>query len=105
MPNVPSQGGLFNWELSPISICPGLDIDGLYRVSGNLATIQKLRYKVEHGMVTHSDSGGQWGITPLEGQRDRAVAGEGTAGDPHPSLGLWTQLRCCPTPRRAAGPG
>lgn len=27
----------------------GLDIDGLYRVSGNLATIQKLRYKVDHG--------------------------------------------------------
>ncbi|XP_060111846.1 rho GTPase-activating protein 27 [Heteronotia binoei] len=26
----------------------GLDIDGLYRVSGNLATIQKLRYKVDH---------------------------------------------------------
>ncbi|XP_054849523.1 rho GTPase-activating protein 27 isoform X2 [Eublepharis macularius] len=25
----------------------GLDIDGLYRVSGNLATIQKLRYKVD----------------------------------------------------------
>lgn len=28
---------------------PGLDIDGLYRISGNLATIQKLRYKVDHG--------------------------------------------------------
>ncbi|XP_067168148.1 rho GTPase-activating protein 27 isoform X2 [Apteryx mantelli] len=28
----------------------GLDIDGLYRVSGNLATIQKLRYKVDHDM-------------------------------------------------------
>ncbi|XP_053068613.1 rho GTPase-activating protein 27 isoform X2 [Acinonyx jubatus] len=27
---------------------PGLDIDGLYRISGNLATIQKLRYKVDH---------------------------------------------------------
>ncbi|CAM4716293.1 unnamed protein product [Caretta caretta] len=27
----------------------GLDIDGLYRISGNLATIQKLRYKVDHG--------------------------------------------------------
>ncbi|XP_017404814.1 rho GTPase-activating protein 27 isoform X1 [Cebus imitator] len=26
----------------------GLDIDGLYRISGNLATIQKLRYKVDH---------------------------------------------------------
>ncbi|XP_075132897.1 rho GTPase-activating protein 27 [Leptodactylus fuscus] len=27
----------------------GLDIDGLYRISGNLAVIQKLRYKVDHG--------------------------------------------------------
>ncbi|NXH98148.1 RHG27 protein, partial [Pachycephala philippinensis] len=35
----------------------GLDIDGLYRVSGNLATIQKLRYKVEHGTATRGDSG------------------------------------------------
>nr|XP_033774630.1 rho GTPase-activating protein 27 isoform X2 [Geotrypetes seraphini] len=26
----------------------GLDIDGLYRISGNLAVIQKLRYKVDH---------------------------------------------------------
>lgn len=26
----------------------GLDIDGLYRISGNLATIQKLRHKVDH---------------------------------------------------------
>ena len=26
-----------------------MDIDGLYRISGNLATIQKLRYKVDHG--------------------------------------------------------
>uniref|UniRef100_A0A6I8P4V1 Rho GTPase activating protein 27 n=2 Tax=Ornithorhynchus anatinus TaxID=9258 RepID=A0A6I8P4V1_ORNAN len=26
----------------------GLDIDGLYRISGNLATIQKLRYRVDH---------------------------------------------------------
>lgn len=29
----------------------GLDIDGLYRVSGNLAVIQKLRYKADHGKV------------------------------------------------------
>lgn len=27
----------------------GLDIDGLYRVSGNLAVIQKLRFAVNHG--------------------------------------------------------
>lgn len=29
----------------------GLDIDGLYRVSGNLAVIQKLRFKADHGTV------------------------------------------------------
>lgn len=29
----------------------GLDIDGLYRVSGNLAVIQKLRFKADHGKV------------------------------------------------------
>ena len=29
----------------------GLDIDGIYRVSGNLAVIQKLRYKADHGTV------------------------------------------------------
>lgn len=27
----------------------GLDVDGLYRVSGNLAVIQKLRFAVNHG--------------------------------------------------------
>lgn len=34
---------------SALPSAPGLDIDGLYRISGNLATIQKLRYKVDHG--------------------------------------------------------
>lgn len=28
----------------------GLNVDGLYRVSGNLAVIQKLRFAVNHGM-------------------------------------------------------
>lgn len=27
----------------------GLDVDGIYRVSGNLAVIQKLRHKADHG--------------------------------------------------------
>ncbi|XP_064127065.1 rho GTPase-activating protein 27 isoform X6 [Loxodonta africana] len=35
----------------------GLDIDGLYRVSGNLATIQKLRYKVDHDERLDLDDG------------------------------------------------
>ncbi|XP_069733022.1 rho GTPase-activating protein 27 isoform X2 [Phaenicophaeus curvirostris] len=35
----------------------GLDIDGLYRISGNLATIQKLRYKVEHDEHLDLDDG------------------------------------------------
>lgn len=29
----------------------GLDLDGLYRVSGNLAVIQKLRFAVNHGNI------------------------------------------------------
>lgn len=29
-----------------------LDIDGIYRVSGNLAVIQKLRFAVNHGKIT-----------------------------------------------------
>uniref|UniRef100_A0A8C0HE64 Rho GTPase activating protein 27 n=1 Tax=Chelonoidis abingdonii TaxID=106734 RepID=A0A8C0HE64_CHEAB len=35
----------------------GLDIDGLYRISGNLATIQKLRYKVDHEEHLDLDDG------------------------------------------------
>ncbi|XP_055645687.1 LOW QUALITY PROTEIN: rho GTPase-activating protein 27 [Falco peregrinus] len=35
----------------------GLDIDGLYRVSGNLATVQRLRYKVEHDEHLDLDDG------------------------------------------------
>ncbi|KAK9396709.1 rho GTPase-activating protein 27 [Crotalus adamanteus] len=37
----------------------GLDVDGLYRISGNLATIQKLRYKVDHDEHLDLD-GGRW---------------------------------------------
>ncbi|CAL8304191.1 unnamed protein product [Lota lota] len=36
----------------------GLDIDGIYRVSGNLAIIQKLRYKADHEELDLED--GQW---------------------------------------------
>lgn len=35
------------------SLHPGLGVDGLYRVSGNLAIIQKLRFAVNHGMHVH----------------------------------------------------
>lgn len=36
-----------------IIICVlGLDVDGIYRVSGNLAVIQKLRFAVNHGNIT-----------------------------------------------------
>ncbi|XP_044152712.1 rho GTPase-activating protein 27 isoform X1 [Bufo gargarizans] len=35
----------------------GLDIDGLYRISGNLAVIQKLRYKVDHDENFSLDDG------------------------------------------------
>ncbi|KAG8505027.1 Rho GTPase-activating protein 27 [Galemys pyrenaicus] len=35
----------------------GLDIDGLYRISGNLATIQKLRHRVDHDERLDLDDG------------------------------------------------
>ncbi|XP_078501138.1 rho GTPase-activating protein 27 isoform X3 [Lissotriton helveticus] len=35
----------------------GLDIDGLYRISGNLATIQKLRFRVDHEENLNLDDG------------------------------------------------
>ena len=38
-----------SWYLSPPPPPAGLNIDGLYRVSGNLAVIQKLRFAVNHG--------------------------------------------------------
>lgn len=38
----------------------GLDSDGIYRVSGNLAVIQKLRFLVNHGK-----DGGQEGSSQL----------------------------------------
>ncbi|KAJ0060075.1 hypothetical protein NL108_002880, partial [Boleophthalmus pectinirostris] len=37
----------------------GLDIDGLYRVSGNLAVIQKLRFKADHAEELDLEDG-QW---------------------------------------------
>lgn len=37
----------------------GLETDGIYRVSGNLAVIQKLRFLVNHG----KDAGGGWETT------------------------------------------
>ncbi|XP_033038546.1 rho GTPase-activating protein 27 isoform X2 [Trachypithecus francoisi] len=45
-----------NLGSAPLS-APGLDIDGLYRISGNLATIQKLRYKVDHDERLDLDDG------------------------------------------------
>ena len=35
-----------------VDVLTGLDIDGIYRVSGNLAVIQKLRFKADHGDST-----------------------------------------------------
>lgn len=32
-----------------IPVPSGLDVDGIYRVSGNLAVIQRLRHKADHG--------------------------------------------------------
>lgn len=37
----------------------GLDTDGIYRVSGNLSVIQKLRFLVNHGKCVEQE--GVWG--------------------------------------------
>ena len=33
----------------------GLDIDGIYRISGNLAEVQKVRHQVDHGKYSLSN--------------------------------------------------
>ena len=43
-----------NFKHKIIVICLlGLDVDGIYRVSGNLAVIQKLRFTVNHGKIIY----------------------------------------------------
>lgn len=37
-----------------VTVSPGLQVDGIYRISGNLATIQKLRFVVDQGDPTPS---------------------------------------------------
>ncbi|XP_063107835.1 rho GTPase-activating protein 27 isoform X2 [Cavia porcellus] len=53
----------------------GLDTDGLYRISGNLATIQKLRYHVDHDERLDLDDG-RWDdvhvLTELQDPAKRA---------------------------------
>lgn len=39
-------------------MCSGLEVDGIYRVSGNLAVIQKLRHKADHGEAGGPDGSG-----------------------------------------------
>lgn len=56
----------------------GLDTDGIYRVSGNLAVIQKLRFMVNHG-EDEGEEGGKWAFIVSEyewkwsGRRKREV--------------------------------
>lgn len=38
------------WRPLMVSVSPGLQMDGIYRISGNLATIQKLRFIVDQGL-------------------------------------------------------
>ena len=33
----------------------GLDVDGIYRISGNLAEVQKVRFQVDHGKNNFKD--------------------------------------------------
>lgn len=46
---LPPAGTDFPSHVSPPSLSPGLDVDGIYRVSGNLSVIQKLRFAVDRG--------------------------------------------------------
>ncbi|KAM7334425.1 hypothetical protein ACRRTK_007745 [Alexandromys fortis] len=52
-----SSERLGSWREEDVQQNAGLDIDGLYRISGNLATIQKLRYKVDHDERLDLDDG------------------------------------------------
>lgn len=52
-----TQAAYFWFDMFSIpSSLAGLCVDGLYRVSGNLAVIQKLRFAVNHGesFFTHT---------------------------------------------------
>lgn len=40
----------------PVLVLSGLEADGIYRVSGNLATIQKLRFIIDEGQQHHGPS-------------------------------------------------
>lgn len=56
LPTLCDAAGVVHRRHEPVCVCAaGLDIDGLYRVSGNLAVIQKLRYKADHGTSTEAD--------------------------------------------------
>lgn len=62
------------------SLSPGLDVDGIYRINGNLSVIQKLRFAVDQGEGIEGAPAGQ-------GQG--GCAGEHTHGQgegDHPSL-------------------
>jgi hypothetical protein len=49
--NVPS----FVDEIISVIESKGLDVDGLYRISGNLSEVQKVRHQVDHGKHNFKD--------------------------------------------------
>lgn len=73
----PTAGTDFPHHVSPPSLSPGLDVDGIYRVNGNLSVIQKLRFAVDRGEETGgAQDGGAgegtgelcWSICPRIGE-------------------------------------
>lgn len=51
LPHIPHLN-TFRVPIFPIPLLLGLDVDGIYRVSGNLAVVQKLRFLVDRGERT-----------------------------------------------------
>lgn len=51
LPHIPHLN-TFRVLIFPIPLLLGLDVDGIYRVSGNLAVVQKLRFLVDRGERT-----------------------------------------------------
>ncbi len=49
--NVPT----FVEEIISVIEAKGLDMDGLYRISGNITEVQKVRYQVDHGKFNFKD--------------------------------------------------
>ncbi|XP_062453191.1 rho GTPase-activating protein 9 isoform X2 [Rhea pennata] len=75
----------------------GLDVDGIYRVNGNLAVIQKLRFAVDRERAVSSD--GRYVFPEQPGQEERLSLAEPEWSDVHVVTGaLKLFLRELPEP-------